>query len=103
MIIGIGPLPSARAARWMNENLWGVNIPETIITRLERAAQPKLEGLKICVELLQELSQIEGVAGAHMMGPRQEQVIAEAIAESGLLTRRGAMESRSPAAPGVGL
>ena len=46
------------------------------------------EGRKICVELLQELAQIKGVAGAHMMGPRQEQTIAEAITESGLLKRR---------------
>ena len=88
MIIGIGPIPSAKSARWMNQNLWGVNIPETMIQRLDQAAKPEAEGRKICVELLQELAEIKGVAGAHMMGPKQEQTIAEAISESGLLAQR---------------
>jgi len=88
MIIGIGPVPSAKTARWMNANLWGVNVPEPMIRRLEQAQRPEMEGRRICVELLQELAEIKGVAGAHMMGPKQEQAIAEAIAASGLLARR---------------
>ena len=44
----------------------------------------------ICVELLQELAEIEGVAGAHLMAPRQEAAIAAVIAESGLLKKRRA-------------
>ena len=54
------------------------------------AADQRIEGRKICVELLQELAGIDGVAGAHLMAPRQEQAIAEAIAESGLLKNRKA-------------
>ncbi len=90
VLVGIGPLASARSARWMNENLFGVHIPAAIIERLERAANPRAEGRKICVELLQELAGIEGVAGAHLMAPRQEEAIAEAIADSGLLKGRKA-------------
>lgn len=89
-IVGVGPLASARSARWMNENLFGVHIPEATVARLEAAADQRAEGRRICVELLQELSGIEGVAGAHLMAPRQEQAIAEVIAESGLLARRPA-------------
>ena len=63
-------------------------MPELMLRRLEQAAQPEAEGRRICVELLQELADIKGVAGAHMMGPKQEQTIAEAITESGLLKRR---------------
>ena len=74
----------------MNENLFGVTIPEAIIARLEAASDQRAEGRKICVELLQELSGMEGVAGAHLMAPRQERAIAEAIAESGLLKKRQA-------------
>ena len=44
----------------------------------------------ICIELLQQLAEIDGVSGAHLMAPRQEQVMAEAIAESGLLQKREA-------------
>jgi methylenetetrahydrofolate reductase (NADPH) len=88
IIVGIGPIASAKSARWMNENLFGVHIPDAIVRRLEGAIDQRAEGRKICVELLQELAEIDGVAGAHLMAPRQEQAIAEAIAESGLLGRR---------------
>jgi methylenetetrahydrofolate reductase (NADPH) len=90
VIVGIGPIASAKSARWMNENLFGVHIPEAIVSRLEGAGDQRAEGRKICVELLQELAEIDGVAGAHLMAPRQELAIAEAIAESGLLKKRQA-------------
>jgi methylenetetrahydrofolate reductase (NADPH) len=90
VIVGIGPLASAKSARWMNENLFGVHVPDGLIARLDGAADPRAEGRRICVELLQELSEIEGVAGAHLMAPRQELACAEVIVESGLLARRRA-------------
>ena len=74
----------------MNENLFGVHIPEAVIARLEGASDPRAEGLRICIELLHELAGIPGVAGAHLMAPRQELAIAEAIAGSGLLQKRQA-------------
>lgn len=88
VIVGIGPIGSAKAARWMNANLWGVGIPDALIARLERAPDPEAEGRRICVERLQELAETPGVSGAHLMGPRKERVIAQVIAESGLLARR---------------
>lgn len=90
LLVGIGPIASARSARWMNENLYGVHVPEQIVDRLEKAADPRAESIRICVELLQELAEIPGVAGAHLMAPRQEEAIAEAIEASGLLARREA-------------
>jgi methylenetetrahydrofolate reductase (NADPH) len=90
ILVGIGPLASARSARWMNEHLFGVHVPEPLIERLEQAADPRVEGRRICVEMLQELAEIDGVAGAHLMAPKQEQACAEAIVESGLLGRRRA-------------
>jgi methylenetetrahydrofolate reductase (NADPH) len=90
VLVGIGPIVSAKSARWMNENLFGVHIPESTISRLEKSGDQRAEGRRICVELLQELAEIEGVSGAHLMAPRQEQAIAEAIAESGLLQKREA-------------
>ena len=84
IIVGIGPIRSARSARWMNENLFGVHIPDAVIARLDGAKDPQAEGIRICVELIEELRGIEGVAGAHLMAPRGEQAIAEVIAQSGL-------------------
>lgn len=90
ILVGLGPIPSAKSARWMNQNLFGVHIPDAILSRLEGAADQAAEGRRICVELLQALVEIPGVAGAHLMAPRQEAAIAAVIAESGLLKKRRA-------------
>ena len=87
-LIGIGPLASARSARWMNDNLFGVHVPDHIIDRLEGAEDQKAEGRAICAELLQAYSEIEGCAGVHLMAPHQEAACAQVIVESGLLDRR---------------
>ena len=87
-LIGIGPLASARSARWMNDNLFGVQVPDEIITRLEAADDQKAEGRAICAELLQGFSEIEGCAGAHLMAPHGEASCAQVIQESGLLALR---------------
>ena len=87
-IVGIGPIASAKSARWMNKNLFGVNIPNEIILRLEQAKNPKLEGQKICVELIQALCEIPGVSGAHLMAPHGEEAAAKVISECGLLRER---------------
>jgi methylenetetrahydrofolate reductase (NADPH) len=87
-LIGIGPFASAKSARWMNDNLFGVNIPDALIARLEGARDQRAEGRKICSELIQELREIEGVAGAHFMAPRQEQAIAKVVEDSGVRAGR---------------
>lgn len=69
IIIGVGPVRSAKSARWMNENLFGVHVPDSVIERLERASEPAVEGQAICAELIDGLRNIPGVAGAHIMAP----------------------------------
>ena len=87
-LIGIGPIASAKSARWMNQNLFGVYIPESIITRLEHATDQETEGRKVCLELIQELREVAGVSGVHLMGPRIEKSAAQVIADSGVLNER---------------
>ena len=81
-IIGIGPFASAKSAKWMNENLFGVDVPDQIIKRLEGAEDQKEESKKICIELIDNFRNIQGVKGVHLMGHKKEQVIAEIIKES---------------------
>ena len=81
-IIGLGPFASAKSARWMNENLFGVDVPEKIIKRLEGAEDQKEESKKICIELIDNFRNIQGVKGVHLMGHRKEEVISEIIKES---------------------
>jgi methylenetetrahydrofolate reductase (NADPH) len=88
ILIGVAPIPSARSARWMREKLFGTIIPGAIIERLEQAADPKAEGRKICVEVLRQLTEIPGVAGAHVMAPMNFAEIPAAIEESGVLKKK---------------
>ena len=81
ILLGIGPILSAKSARWMNENLYGVTISETTIKRLEQSSDAKSEGRKICAEMISQYREIPGLAGVHIMAPAQKtDAIAEAIA-----------------------
>jgi methylenetetrahydrofolate reductase (NADPH) len=90
VIVGVGPIRSAKSARWMNENLFGVHVPDAVIARLEGAADAVEEGRKICAELIEGFGEIPGIAGAHIMAPGGG---AEAIAAAiDLLPRRGRLQ-----------
>ena len=91
---GVGPLASARTALWIRNNVPGINIPDSIIQRLEGAENPKLEGRRICIELIQQIREIEGVSGVHIMAYRQEEAVPEIVEQS------GALEGRVPWYPG---
>ncbi len=84
LLIGLGPLASARSARWMRENLYGVIVPDNVVDRLEQADDPRAEGVRICAELIGQLQEIDGVSGAHLMAPGNIKSIPLAIQESGL-------------------
>lgn len=84
LIVGVGTLGSARALRWMAEHVPGVHVPAAVIERIARAADQKAEGRRILVETMRALADLDGVAGVHLMGHRNEGVLAEAIVESGL-------------------
>jgi methylenetetrahydrofolate reductase (NADPH) len=88
MLIGVAPIPSARSARWMREKLFGTIIPDAHVARLEQAQDAKAEGRKICVEVLRELADIPGVAGAHVMAPMNFAEIPAVISESGVAGRK---------------
>jgi len=88
ILVGVGPLRSAKAADWMRSHVPGVHIPDSVIQRMAGAAQPALEGRQICVELIQEIRQIKGVSGVHVMAYRQEETVAEVIERSGILQGR---------------
>jgi methylenetetrahydrofolate reductase (NADPH) len=94
VLIGVAPIPSARSARWMRDKLPGSVIPDALIERLEKSSDPKAEGKRICVELLQELAGMPGVAGAHIMAPQFHSAIAEVIAESGVTAGQDARRPR---------
>lgn len=100
VLVGVGPLRSAKAAEWTRANVPGVVIPDAVIARLRgvpkgRGNQAR-EGKKICIEIIQEVLDIEGVNGIHVMAFRQEELVAEIIEDSGLLARRVDTPARRP-------
>ncbi len=84
ILIGVAPLPSAKSARWMKEKLFGTIIDDAYIDRLDKAADPKAEGIKLCAELMQELATIPGISGAHVMAPQNPSAIPLVIEASGV-------------------
>ena len=88
MLIGVAPIPSARSARWMREKLFGTVIPDAYVERLDKASDPKAEGRTICIEVLRELAEIPGVAGAHVMAPMNFTEIPLVIAQSGVAGKK---------------
>jgi 5,10-methylenetetrahydrofolate reductase len=88
ILVGVGPLVSARAAKWIRANVPGIHIPDAIIRRLEGAEKQKREGHNLCVELIQQIREIPGVAGIHVMAYRQEELVADIVYESGVLKDR---------------
>ena len=93
ILVGVGPLRSAKIAEWMRSNVPGVYIPDEVVNRLKGAQKQALEGKKLCVEIIQQVREIAGVSGVHVMAYRQEELVAEIIEEAGLLPRRRQSES----------
>jgi methylenetetrahydrofolate reductase (NADPH) len=87
-LIGVGPLRTAKAADWMRTNVPGIHIPDTVVKRMAGAEKPAQEGRQICIDLIQEIKEIKGVSGVHVMAFRQEESVAEIIDKSGVLKGR---------------
>ncbi len=88
ILLGVGPLASAKSAKWIRSNIPGVYIPDAIIERLQGAKDQAQEGVNVCVEILQRIREIEGVSGVHIMAYRQEHRVPEIVEKSGILNGR---------------
>ena len=88
ILAGVGPLASARSAEWIRSNVPGVHIPGAVIRRLRGAADQKEEGVRICIDMIRELREVDGVHGVHIMAFRQEHRVAEIVERSGVLGGR---------------
>ncbi len=108
ILAGVGPLKSPAMARYMKDQVPGILVPDEIIERMEAAGAPwagkskdeltpedrkaraeawKQAGIQICVELIQQLRQIEGVAGVHIMAIEWEEAVRPIVEGAGLLPR----------------
>ena len=87
-------------ARFLNENIPGIVIPEDLLKRMDGAVQGisednkearrdawRAEGQDICIEQIKELQQMEGVSGVHIMAIEWEAAIRQIVERAGLLPR----------------
>ncbi|MHB8770092.1 MAG: methylenetetrahydrofolate reductase [Syntrophales bacterium] len=89
ILAGVTPLKSARMAKYMASKVAGITIPEQMIQRMEGVGKEDAvaEGIKICLETIQELREIPGLSGIHIMAIEWEEKVAEIVKAAGLLPR----------------
>lgn len=103
ILVGVGTLSSAKALAWMAEHVPGVHVPRDLIERIARAPDQRLEAQRACVETIHALRDIEGVAGVHLMGHRNEATLAAVIRQAVPVRAREARDRLQPmAAAGAG-
>ncbi len=88
LLIGVGPLRSAKTAEWMRKNVPGLHIPDAVVKRLAGATDQARAGRDLCIELIQEIHALRGVSGVHIMAYRQEESVPEIVQRSGVLGGR---------------
>ena len=108
ILAGVGPLKSPGMARYMKNNVPGILVPDELINRMTAAGDPwagikkedltkedkraraaawQQEGIKICIELIQQLQKIKGVAGVHIMAIEWEEAVKPIVEGAGLMPR----------------
>jgi methylenetetrahydrofolate reductase (NADPH) len=108
ILAGVGPLKSPAMAKYMKDNVPGILIPDELINRMTVAGKPwagkskdeltkedkkarstawQEQGIQICIELIQQLRQIEGVAGVHIMAIEWEEAVKPIVEGAGLYPR----------------
>ncbi len=84
ILAGVMPIRSAKALLYMKEEVPGIRIDDQYIDRMKQAQDPKEEGVKIAVEMIQTLKNIRGVRGIHLMPVMWESITPTVIKEAGL-------------------
>ena len=89
IIAGVAPIKSVGAAKYMKTKVPGMDVPDSIIECLRGVPKEQVskEGIKLCVDIISQVRQIEGVAGIHLMAIEWEETVPEIIAAAGLLPR----------------
>ena len=86
---GVTPIKSVGMARYMKNKVAGMDIPDDVIKRMEGVPKEKQreEGIKICVETILRLKELNGVSGVHIMAIEWEEAVGEIVKQAGLYPR----------------
>ena len=87
ILAGVIPIKSAGMARYMRDYVSGISVPDEIVARMEDAENAREEGVRIPLEIIEQLKEIPGVHGIHIMAVGWEDIVPEIIEQAGLLPR----------------
>ncbi len=89
ILAGVTPMKSAGMAKYMKNKVPGMDVPDEVVKRLAGVPKEKQaeEGIQMCVETIEELKEVEGVRGFHIMAIEWEQKVPEIVERAGLLPR----------------
>jgi len=89
ILAGLTPLKSAGMAKYMKNRVPGMDVPDDVVKRMAAAPKEKQpeEGIKICIESIQRLKEVEGVRGFHIMAIEWEEKVPEIVEKTGLYPR----------------
>ena len=87
ILAGLTPVRSAKALHYMKNEVAGMSIPDELIKRMESAEDPREEGIKICLEMIESVKNIDGVSGIHLMPIGWESITPIILERAGLLPR----------------
>ncbi|MBW2120416.1 MAG: methylenetetrahydrofolate reductase [Deltaproteobacteria bacterium] len=87
IMAGVVPLKSAAMAEFLRSGVPGITVPDNVIGRMAKASEPAEEGIRICVEQIEELKEMEGIHGVHIMTVDWEEKAGQIAEMAGLLPR----------------
>jgi len=89
ILAGVAPIKSIGAAKYMQNKVPGMDVPDAVIERLRGVPKEQVskEGIKLCIDIINQVRQIEGVAGIHLMAIEWEEAVPEIVESAGLLPR----------------
>ncbi|XOF34400.1 MAG: acetyl-CoA decarbonylase/synthase complex subunit delta [Candidatus Electrothrix sp. YB6] len=97
ILAGVTPPKSLGMARYMKKFVPGMDVPDEVIKRLQGAKDKKQEGINIAVDIINQVKEISGVAGVHVMAIEWEEAVPEICEKAGLLPRPTFDEAAEPA------
>jgi len=87
ILAGVLPVRSAKALSYMKDEVPGMRVPDELLARIANAEDEKEEGINLCVELIKQIRDIEGVAGIHIMPVMYESITPTLVERAGMLPR----------------
>jgi len=87
ILASVLPIKSVEMARRMRSGVPGMRLPDELVERIERATDAKAEGIRICVETIEQLKRVPGVHGIHIMAVASEDVVPGIVKAAGLSPR----------------